>query len=107
MVATYLDVGDVRRPHLVGEEDLLAFEQVGEPLRALGWFGERGKRAAGSYVHLVHEARHVPAGDVLAVLPELPGDLPRPVRGLSAWIPSIFAMRRSSSSEVSFFSLRS
>ena len=82
VVATYLDVGDVRRPHLVGEEDLLAFEQVGEPLRALGWFGERGKRAAGSYVHLVHEARHVPAGDVLAVLPELPGDLPRPVRGV-------------------------
>ena len=30
-----------------------------------------------------------------------------PYAGLSAWIPSIFAMRRSSSSEVSFFSLRS
>lgn len=57
-----LDIGDVRRPYLVGEQDALALQEIWEPPRLPGGSREGRERTARTDAHEPHQPGHPVAG---------------------------------------------
>ena len=81
VAAPQRDVGDVRGPHLVGEVDPLALEQVGELGVVPGGLARAGLGRDRAQAHVLHQARAVAAAEEDAVFGEVPHVRPGAVRG--------------------------